>query len=199
MNIMYRISMVLLWCMLSLGVYAQSSHWRCEDRAFQYDMTAYVSLTDNDGNVVALVDYEIAAFVNNECRGMAKVQTVEDITYGYLRIRSNATSGETVTFKVYNRQTGKERSIEGYGIAFEADAVQGMPSAPLVLKMAPPYILGDVNNDDKVDIIDVMAVYAYILNQQPTPFNVDAADVNGDNKVNILDVQRLYSIILNQE
>ena len=50
MNIMYRISMVLLWCMLSLGVYAQSSHWRCEDRAFQYDMTAYVSLTDNDGN-----------------------------------------------------------------------------------------------------------------------------------------------------
>ena len=195
-----NIILAALWCMFPLGAYAQGSHWSCDERAFQYDMTAYITLVDDGNATVDLASYEVAAFVGNECRGVAKVMALPDggASYGYLRIHSNVTSGETVTFKAYDKAHSKEMSIESEAMTFESLAVVGLPSAPFVLKLKPAFIPGDVNGDTRVNIIDVMAVYAYILGQQPTPFNVDAADVNNDGSVNVIDVQRIYSMILNQ-
>lgn len=52
---------------------------------------------------------------------------------------------------------------------------------------------GDVNGDDEVNGMDVIAIYNMILeNTQKTA----AADVNGDNEVNGMDVIAVYNIIL---
>lgn len=151
------------WCMLPLGTYAQESHWTCDERNFQYDMTIYISLVSADGYGVDLAEYEVAAFVGDECRGTVRVQTAPGGTaaYGYLRIHSNVSFGETVTFKAYCKSLGFDLAVDTETVTFEANNVKGLPSTPLALAL--PYILGDVNYDGIITIGDVTALVNIIL------------------------------------
>jgi hypothetical protein len=58
---------------------------------------------------------------------------------------------------------------------------------------------GDVNGDGEIDIADVMAMHAHILQVSPQNFNVRAADLNADGLVEIDDVMNLHSIILKKQ
>lgn len=151
------------WCMLPLGTYAQGFHWTCDERNFQYDMTIYMSLVSVGGYGVDLAEYEVAAFVGDECRGTVRVQTIPGgaSTYGYLRIHSNVSSGETVTFKVYYKVIGAQFDIEAVTVTFEANDIKGLPSTPLILTL--PSMLGDVNRDCTITIVDVTALVNIIL------------------------------------
>lgn len=60
------------------------------------------------------------------------------------------------------------------------------------------YLLGDVNGDGKVNIIDVVAVTEYILNRPPLVFIKKQADINQDNSINISDVIGIVNIILSK-
>lgn len=59
-------------------------------------------------------------------------------------------------------------------------------------------MLGDVNGDGKVNIIDVGMLYSYVLgvNKNLTAQQLANANVNGDKVVNIIDVGRLYAFVL---
>ena len=57
-------------------------------------------------------------------------------------------------------------------------------------------IKGDANDDGYVDISDIQSVIAFILNQNPTPWNFVNADVNSDGNVNMADIQCIVNIIL---
>ena len=138
MNRIY--SLLLLFCLLSTGTLrAQSPHWQFDPYAWEYDMTAYITLSLNNQTVDNLNDYEIAAFSGAECRGMATLQTSEKdgqaITYAYLRIRSNQQSGETITFKAYNSVSNKEYDVEDYSLVFLQQEVIGLPSSLIVLSI----------------------------------------------------------------
>ena len=54
-------------------------------------------------------------------------------------------------------------------------------------------LIGDINNDNTIDILDVVSLVNLILGI--TDQNVDA-DINLDNQVNILDVVQLVNLIL---
>ena len=56
--------------------------------------------------------------------------------------------------------------------------------------------MGDVNNDGKVNVTDIMAVASYILKFNVPGFNVWAADVSGDGKINVTDIMGIANIIL---
>ena len=55
---------------------------------------------------------------------------------------------------------------------------------------------GDVNNDDKINTADVVAVYFFIEKGTASSFTRAAADVNGDSAVNTADVVAIYDIII---
>lgn len=59
-------------------------------------------------------------------------------------------------------------------------------------------LLGDVNDDGKVDVTDVVQLVNYVLGKYPTPFIKANADVNGDNMINVSDVIPLTNLILSQ-
>lgn len=68
-----------------------------------------------------------------------------------------------------------------------------------LVSIVPTTIIGDVNRDGKVDIIDVTAMVSIILGNDSTePYTYDhlAADVNGDGDINITDVTLLVNLIL---
>ena len=55
---------------------------------------------------------------------------------------------------------------------------------------------GDANGDQKVNILDLTTIVAYILDRNPQPFLFDAADVNYDSTINVLDVISIVKLIL---
>ena len=61
------------------------------------------------------------------------------------------------------------------------------------------FLLGDVNGDGLVDIVDVTTLTNHLLGKFNKVFIEKAADVNGDNSIDIADVTRLASIILGKD
>lgn len=58
------------------------------------------------------------------------------------------------------------------------------------------FIIGDMNNDSLLNILDIIALVNYIVNIETD--NEIIADINEDNQINILDVITLVNIVLDQ-
>ena len=57
------------------------------------------------------------------------------------------------------------------------------------------FTLGDLNNDETINILDVVILVEHILS--PAAIELDGADINDDGNVNVIDVVQLVNIILN--
>ena len=126
-----------LCCLLFAGgtMMAQDSHWAYDAYAFEYDMTTYLTVEYNGNQVSDLSDYEVAAFVGNECRGVSRMIKAENgSSYLYMRIRSNQKQGERIKLKVYQKSKDKEMECDET-ITFENRSVIGMPSSPQSVKL----------------------------------------------------------------
>lgn len=55
------------------------------------------------------------------------------------------------------------------------------------------YLIGDVNEDGKIDANDMQRIYAHISGENP--ISISRGDVNGDGKVDANDMQRIYAHI----
>lgn len=168
------------------------SHWTVNPHAFQYDMTAYVTLA-----WVEQSDYEVAAFCGDECRGVGKLLTATDGTQVFqLRIRSNEPSGETISFRVYNTET-EEEFIAEQAINFEPQAVTGTPSEPLVLKFGT-VLKGDVNGDGQITPQDaslILQIIAKKIKEDAEGISIKAVDVNDDGLITPQDASLILQYI----
>ncbi len=54
---------------------------------------------------------------------------------------------------------------------------------------------GDANGDEELNVLDITAIIAYIMEQEPQPFLFEAADVNYDSQVNVLDIVLIIQMI----
>lgn len=55
---------------------------------------------------------------------------------------------------------------------------------------------GDANGDMSVNVLDIVAVVNFILEEAPQPFLLEAADANQDDRIDVLDVVRIVRVIL---
>lgn len=130
-----KIILLLLFILgMSLSLPA-ANDWSVNPYDFQYDMTAYVKLQVDGVDVADLNDYEIAAFSGDECRGVLEVKSVSDTQYGYIRIRSNSSSGESISFRIYDKSSDKNLKCSST-LDFAADTSVGLPSNPFVIQAA---------------------------------------------------------------
>lgn len=124
------------------------------------------------------------------------------------------TEGNVVRFAVYD-QTGGNSFTDGVLIeipvqatdAFTANAVANVTNVVTSDALAVSYakdsfdisilvnLLGDVNEDGKVNVTDIMAVASRIKGVETTPFNEGAADYTNDEKVNVTDIMGIATII----
>ncbi|MBR0117173.1 MAG: Ig-like domain-containing protein [Prevotella sp.] len=70
------------------------------------------------------------------------------------------------------------------------------PRVKIYRKVKSGTLLGDANNDGKINISDVTAIINYMLGHNPTPFNTENANVNKDEYINIKDVTEIINILL---
>ncbi|MDO5447607.1 MAG: dockerin type I repeat-containing protein, partial [Prevotellaceae bacterium] len=55
---------------------------------------------------------------------------------------------------------------------------------------------GDANDDGNVDVSDITTTAAYILGNNPSPFNAENADANNDGQIDVSDITFTAGIIL---
>ena len=181
---------------------ASSAHWDFNAHQYEYEMAVYFQLQEDETLIGDLDNYEVAAFCNGICRGVADFQTLETedgetVKVGYLRIWSNDVKGGTITFKAFNKVFKSELEVNDVSVEFVAQQVVGLPSNPLLFNIVN-VLMGDVNGDGIVNIVDVTSVISHILGNTPENFSVAAADVNLDGIINIVDVTSIIDIVLHQ-
>jgi hypothetical protein len=126
-------------------------------------------------------------------------------------VNGAAQSGETVTFTV---TTDMDYSLldsvtvvttTGENVEFSIDENGTysfiMPEHEVTInatfgKTTPDFMRGDVNDDGLVSIIDVTALIDYLLSDDASSINLDAADCSQDGFVSIIDATRLIDYLL---
>lgn len=186
---------ILLGFFITGSLQAQEQHWECDPYAYEYDMTAYVTLKVNNRIVSNPANYEIAAFCGTSCRGVAKLMTEDDGSkYYYLRIRSKKASGEQIKFCVYNYADDTEIWAENT-VSFISQSAVGYPSNPFVLRIVE-FQMGDVNRDGSVDIVDAIWISNYTIGKGDVAFDTNAADVNHDDIIDIADAVQIVNFVV---
>ena len=180
---------------MAMVVYARGneSEWTVNPYDYQYDMTIYAQLKIDNAVVTDYSNYEVAAFVGDECRGVAEIQTKENSTWLYIRVRSASASGEKISFKLFDKTEGKIKRI-AETVDFQSQGLEGMPSSPFDLTSAK-YTPGDVNDDGSINIADVTSILSIMAGNQSDSLIREAADVNDDGAINVADVTSVLSIM----
>ena len=94
--------------------------------------------------------------------------------------------------------------VGGQGTTYDANHIDkayahidGGTSNPGYFTAKSASLLGDVNGDGHVNITDVTALIAAVLNDNLSGIIVANSDMNGDGNINITDVTALISLVLN--
>ena len=87
------------------------------------------------------------------------------------------------------------------GYTFNDNSLRFTQGGQFVLPepVVPEWTLGDVDRDDHVTLLDVIAILDHLLSggfDEADPYNIAAADVNQDGEVNVQDVSVLIDMLL---
>lgn len=185
-----------LGCLLAFAAMtarATVPDWTVDVHAYQYDMTAYVSLLlDYGADAVSdLSRYTIAAFCGDECRGVMEVHTAGDSQYGYLRIRSNMDSGEVITLQVYDADDDFFLPCAD-SLTFTSLDVLGVPSSPYLLQAESKSY---VNKQVYLVLTQQIATAQATLDVAKDSVEVNCPDVAGDFAERIVAIQVAINLL----
>ena len=126
-----------------------------------------------------------------------------------IKISSSDAVGFTGTFFKTNIPTTNVSTLQG--IDFNQDTsgsiecvsayVSGSSIVSLQIEgevLTPPFILGDVNGDGSVSILDLTILINHLLSENPASYCTPSSDINGDGSLSIIDVTMLINLILSQ-
>lgn len=165
---------------------------------FNEDVLEVVSITEGEGytNLASGAKTAVITTVADaNDRGVVgiSVAKTEETTYpvkDIVTVSFKAKAAGEGWFKVDESTDGKD-GTNGY----LSDAI-----VKSVVIEKPAYVLGDVNEDGKVNMTDVNRLFRYTTRKEIslTEAQLAAADVTGDGKVNITDVNRLFKFVTKQ-
>ncbi|WP_369995177.1 hypothetical protein [Winogradskyella sp.] len=105
------ILIVIFFITLANKVNSQAPQWSVNTNAYEYSMTL-VAFVNINGTPLDSSDDKVAAFINNEVRGVANLVYEEDYDryYAYLTVFANA-NNEDISFKVYDSANDQVEEI----------------------------------------------------------------------------------------
>jgi hypothetical protein len=121
---------------LSLDVFKPlPADWTVSPSEYQYSMNFIAQLSIN-GDISRDPNDQVAAFVGDECRGIAKLKYIESIdSYeAFISVYSNKTSGEAIQFRIWNASDGQVHRDVTPTYLFESNEVLGTAIKPEILK-----------------------------------------------------------------
>ena len=156
-------------------------------------MSVYVAVSANDVRLTDYNDIIVGAFINDVCMGYS---VFSEEGYGIIRVKSNDTSAQPVTFKIYNYLSEEEYvPTVSKSVTFQSDGIAGEPANPVVLNYNPP-LKGDANNNGKRESADIVEIVNAMTGQPSSAYKEKLADTNSDNIVNIADIIWIVNTIM---
>lgn len=112
LNMRNNIYKIFILVLMSINAFGQSPDWSVNENSFQYTMSIE-GFINVDGKTLSNVNDKVAAFVNGECRGSARLLYVpaEKKYIAYLTVFANVDS-EVISFKIYDSATNSIKNVE---------------------------------------------------------------------------------------
>ena len=112
---------------------AMEAHWNANYNAYANNMTV-LAVVELNGEELAGTNYELAAFVGDECRGSVQMMYVEPIDRYMALLTIVGEEAAELHFALYDAETGEEYLNADEVLTFEADAIVGDVDAPFVIR-----------------------------------------------------------------
>ena len=117
--IKHTMAIVALLMALFHGVTASAADtWSVNPSDYRYDMSLYLDVVFGTGEKLDYTQFDVAAFVGDECRGVAEILSFDGNSCLYLRARSNNERGESMVFRYRDKTTGEVKDVENVSLIF---------------------------------------------------------------------------------
>lgn len=160
----------------------QEKFWHYDTHAYANTMTI-ISVVDIDNEEIAKGDYELAAFVDNECRGSVKLDYFEPLDRYFAVMSIAGNDMEEISFGLADTSNGDVGFNCEQSMTFATDAVVGRLSSPYIISF----------NHENTDVV---------VNIYPNPVDKNASftlDIpSGETISEILIVNSLGAEVLHQ-
>ena len=117
----------------------------------------------------------------------------DDIHISHLRIDPNDDI-HLVSLDNQNNNFYFTISLEDTNVLIANSNYNDIETTDIIFTLSVNYIIGDLNNDGIVNILDIVILVEHILSSAAV--ELEGADINDDGDVNILDVIQLVNLIL---
>lgn len=178
---------LFMLCAIHANAEDKGMHWQMNGENYRYDMTLYLLVQANEQTMINLENYEVAAFCGDECRGVMKQMSYKGVDFGYMRVYSNAKTGDTYQLKLYNKISEQEITLSHEGISFSEDALLGTPVEARVSSYS--FQKGDTTGSGTIDLVDVETLRVLVLDAEM----LYEGDMNSDGDLSIGDITRLIN------
>ena len=159
----YRLALSCLLLMTVSWAMAQNgSHWQCDIYGYRYDMTVCLTLEYNGAVAPDLSDYEVAAFVGEECRGVAvaEYQARHGVSHAEGQQARQQTEDEEMARALphalqVHLQAGKEHDV------VEAHLTENLKRRPPCQHVQPVGTYGHARQHHAYDMGDAQLAHHY--------------------------------------
>jgi len=161
--IIYWLSLTLTLSLTSIA-YADPPDWAGQFNVSDYEFNASMTgILLINGEVARDSLNQIAAFVEDEVRGVATPIAIGDQWLFFLTVYSNAAVGEVITFRAYI--AGQDTVLPvAETVEFQLNAIIGQPNAPFEWNVTR--LIYDLNQNQQVDVGDIQWLCQFYLGSQ---------------------------------
>ena len=117
-----------------------------------------------------------------------------DLVFGN---QSQIQSGDFATYLVTVNTEGLPIGTYMSYVVINSNASVNSDVIPLVLNIQDQFLIGDVNQDGIIDVIDIVRVVSIIMgNYEASDLEILLSDINEDGQINVVDIVTLVNLIL---
>lgn len=158
---------------------------------------------DDNGMVIATMSERGSSFIISKNKRSERV-----CRFVVINASNNVLTGEDGVVMNVTVDVADDMEAGAYGVVFkngeltikEENAISSINLQNVTALMnVVTALLGDVNNDGRVSVTDVVAIIGFILGNENSNFSSVAADLNGDGSITVVDAVNVINLILNDD
>ena len=190
-------------------------HWTGDDRVFDFQVVLFPSgeikinyrqmVGDTGSATVGIIDLDgnfgLESAYNNDDFMEDNMSILFDLPPSWLSISTNSSGqvpyNETINVGIELDSDGLDYNEYNSFLVIESSSADQSIAIPIDLLVSDSgMMLGDINQDGAIDVIDIVRLVSIILGQTPTSMEFYLADLNSDEILNIQDIVLLVNGIL---
>jgi len=156
--------------------------------------SATVGIKSPDGSYGLQVVYN-DLFINNNLS--ISFNTSNWLSLDFLSGDNQLSDGSSAIYRVNINTEGLEEGTYEAFVINNTNASNDFDSLPITLNTQGSFLIGDLNQDGILDVIDIVSLVSIIMgNVEPSSLDQLVGDLNSDSTINVQDIILLVGIIL---